>query len=317
MKLAFANTFSFDPAKPLVVPYATYPHGPTGVQQRVDRASASAFANDIAAAQAAGAPGLPVYVGHPDVPDLAARFPDKSAHGWISRAEALDDGVALHVAWNEAPAAGAFIYFSPYWAGPAIAAGMAHIDELRSIGLTNRPNVTRFRLPNEAGEERKEPRMKKLLMLLSLPETATEDEAAAALQALQEELTALKRKGEETGAALAAANTARDEATAGFANERAARIGLTLDCAIADGRVTPATRPVWEARLRKDFANEALALGQADKALKTRSALANEAADTTPAAILGRYEAMTDGPEKRAFLRLHAQTINNARCAHG
>lgn len=157
--------------------------------------------------------------------------------------------------------------------------------------------------------------MKKVLEMLSLPEGATEDEAAAALQTLVDEKAALARKVEEAAAETQAAAADRDTAKTELANEREARIGLLLDCALSEGRVTPATRTVWQGRLRSDFANEAEALGKATPVFKTRSALPNEGPDAAPAGVLARYEAMPEGPDKDAFLRANARTINDARVA--
>jgi hypothetical protein len=156
--------------------------------------------------------------------------------------------------------------------------------------------------------------MTKVLTLLGLPDTATEDEAAAKLTALMEENTALRRKDEESGAQIACANEAVATARTAFANEREQLIALRLDNALADGRITPATRPVWQKRLRADFANESDMLAKECAALKTRSALPNEADATTPASLLARYEAMPAGPDKAKFLRTHAAAIHAAIC---
>jgi hypothetical protein len=321
MKRRFANSFEFDPSKPLVVPYGRYPHKATGAVQLVDHATALAWAENVAAAKAAGAPGVPVYVGHPDVPELAAKFPDKAAKGWIVSVGYVRTGdteCSLSVEWCDAPKPGAFIYFSPYMAGDDAAGGEVHIDELKSVGLTNRPNVTRFRLPNEAADEDTQPErtiMKKLLTQLGLPETATEDEASAKLQELIDARTAADRKVEELTATASTANEACATAKKEMANEREARIGLLLDCAMQEGRVTPATKPVWEGRLRKDFANEHAALGKEKPALKTRTELPNEAGDASPSGVLARYESMPEGGKKDAFFRDHVEKINDARNA--
>lgn len=328
MKRGYANAFSFDPAKPLTLHFGRFPHKASGKVQVIDAASAAAFQEQIRLAIANGAPGLPIYAGHPDVPELAARYPDKAAKGWVTDCATGAESCSLPVFWNNAPDPGEFIYFSPYIFADDTGGPDAHIDELRSIGLTNRPNVTRFRLPNEAEDTQKpetstgtacrapeRPTMKKLLTRLGLADTATEDEACAKLQGLMDETTALKRTGEENTARVAAANTETETHKTGFANERAARIALVLDCALADGRITPATRLVWEGRLRENFANEATALAQECAKIKTRSALPNEAGDNLPAAVLARYEALPAGPEKRKFLADHAVAINDARCA--
>jgi hypothetical protein len=330
MKRGFANSFEFDPAKPLTVPYGRYPHQKSGLLQVVDARTAEGVRARIANSRSEGAPGLPVYHGHPDVPELAGRFPDKAAHGWVTDCEAGAEGFRLAVAWVDEPKPGQFIYFSPYFFGDNAPGSELLIDDMQSVGLTNNPNTTRFRLPNEsadddqdiadmAGPQPEEHTMKKLLTLLQLPDTATEDEAAAALQALLDKAAESARKGEELAAETTAANEAAATSRKALENERGARIGLLLDCAIQDGRVTPATRPVWEGRLKKDFANEADALSQACAGMKTRSATPNEAdgAAASPAAVLARYEGMTPGPDKDAFLRANATAINDARVAAG
>ena len=332
MKRRFANSFEFDPSKPLVIPYGVYPHKASGMNQLVDHVSAVAIAQCVAKDQAEGAPGLPVYYGHPDVPELSYKYPDKAAHGWITACAPGETSCSLYVTWVDEPKAGAFIYFSPYFFGEDISKTETHINEMQSVGLLNKPNSTRFRLPNEAGEDSRgmpsgapsneRTSMNKLLAILGLAATATEDEAAVKLQALVDENASLKtqvadltRKCEECDATTASANAACGEAKKGMANEREARIGLLLDCALRDGKVTPATKPVWEGRLRRDFPNEAEALSKHCAEVKTRSALPNELGDGSPSGVLAKYEAMQEGPEKSAYLSAHAVQINDARQA--
>ncbi len=321
MKRSFVNGFDFNPADPIVIPFGRYPHKKSGTIQVIDRRSAAGFANNIAEARANGAPGLPIYAGHPDVPELASLYPDKGAKGWVTDCQVECDACRLATVWNDQPKPGAFIYFSPYFFADDPGKGKeALIDELRSIGLTNRPNSTRFRLPNEAEDDATETHtegtttMMKVLLLLGLPNTATEDEAAAKLTVLMDETTALRRKDEESGAQLKLANEAAESARQAFANEREQLIALKLDCALADGRITAATRPVWQDRLRKDFANESATLASECAKLKTRTSLPNtDPSCTTDAGILAQYEAMPRGKEKAAFLAQHVHAINNAR----
>lgn len=329
MKRHFANTFEFDPAKDLIIPYADILHRKTGVIQVIGPAAAAGAARRIARARATGAPGLPIYAGHPDVPELAPRYPNKAALGWITACTPHADHMALTPAWvDQPPPAGAYIYFSPWLLGDSSSPERSLIDDIQSIGLTNSPNDTRFRLPNEADTttnnptspadtpgEPEEHQMKRVLTLLNLPDTATEEEAATAVQALIDDKNALARKIEEQTAQATANETALEEQKKDFANERAARCSLLLDCALSEGRITPATRPVWEKRLQRDFPNEAEALGRETAAIKTRTSLPNEAPATEPAGILARYEAMPAGPEKDAFLSANAIAINDARVA--
>jgi len=333
MKRRLANSFEFDPAKPLSIVYGVYPHRKSGMNQVVNEASADAIAAQIEAAQVAGAPGLPVYVGHPDVPELAPKYPDKTAHGWIVSLQKDATGFMLQPEWVDEPTPGQFIYFSPYFLGTDQSKTSTHIDEMRSVGLTNRPNSTKFRLPNEAGDSEDDytvnadkggssrpsdkgtTHMTKILALLGLLETATEDEAVTAIQAIIAERDDLKRKQEESKAETEAANTECATAKKDLANERDSRIGLMLDCAIRDGKVTPATKPVWEGRLKRDFANESEALAKTCAGIKTKTALPNEADASTDGSILAKYEGMQTGPEKQKFLQDNATAIHAARRA--
>lgn len=328
MKRELPNSFEFDPSKPLEIAYGTYPHRQSGRNQVVNAQSVAAITQQLEAARAAGAPGLPVYVGHPDVRDLAPKYPDKSAHGWIVAITASDAGFNMQPEWVKEPSPGEFIYFSPYFLGTDLDASNTLIDEMRSVGLTNSPNSTKFRLPNEAGDNKDDNKantdqdgssrpaakgtkpMNKILALLGLPETATEDEAVTALNALIAERDDLKRKLEEAQAEASKASTDATEAKTDMANERAAHVGLLLDCAMRDGKVTPATKPVWEGRLKRDFANESIALAKACATIKTRSELPNEASED---GVLARYEALPPGNDKRKFLKENAAAIHNAR----
>ena len=332
MKRRLANSFEFDPAKPLCIVYGVYPHRKSGMNQVVNEASADAIAGQIAAAQVAGAPGLPIYVGHPDVPELAPKYPDKTAHGWIVSLQKDVTGFMLQPEWVDAPKPGEFIYFSPYFLGTDLSKTATHVDEMKSVGLTNSPNSTKFKLPNEAGDSEGDPSnkqpdagsprppntkdkaMNKLLALLGLLDTATEDEAVVAAQAIITERDDLKRKLQEQEAETATANTGCETAKKDLANEREAHIALTLDCAMRDGKVTPATKPVWAERLRRDFANESTALSKECANLKTKTALPNEAGSGD---ILTRYEAMKPGAEKTKFLKDNAAAIHTARTALG
>jgi len=319
-RIGYPNSFEFNPAKPFTIPYGEYPHA-KGVVQVVNATSAAAFAMNIQTAQAEGAPGLPIYAGHPDVPELAVKYPDKAAKGWLISCKVGDDSCVLSVEWVKEPEPGEFIYFSPYFFSNPPESGKAVIDEIKSIGLTNDPNSTRFRLPNEAAttnqKQKGEPAMDNLILeALGLPEDASVEQAVAKINEIKgtanEEAEDLKKEVED-------AKTEADKAKEEFANERTARLGLMLDNALAAGQITPATRPVWEKRLRKDFANEASALARVKPAVKKKSAFANAGADrdgfANEADILTRYEAMPKGPEKSEFLQKHARQINDARVA--
>ena len=146
--------------KPIFIPFGEWPYDEKS-RQRLDRAHGEAIANELNARVAKGEPGIPIYQGHPDVPALASRYPDKGALGWVTKIALANengkDGLALTVEWDRDPGKG-FKWFSPYWfANEKDRDGQTYIvANIRSIGLVNNPNIREFRLANEAQpEERK------------------------------------------------------------------------------------------------------------------------------------------------------------------
>ena len=136
--------------KPIFIPFGEWKYDGQS-RQRLDRAHGEKIANELNARVAKGDPGIPVYQGHPDVPALAARYPDKGALGWVVRAELANeggkDGLALTVEWDCDPGRG-FRWFSPYWLASR-EGGTYIVNEIASIGLVNNPNIPEFRLANE------------------------------------------------------------------------------------------------------------------------------------------------------------------------
>ena len=156
-KLAIAN--EGEQRKPIHIPFGTWAYDDT-IDQTLDREHAEAIASDLAGKIAAGEPGIPVYQGHPDVPEYAGKYPDKGALGWVKKILVNEDGMDLEVEWDRDPGKG-FGWFSPYWTGDDPGPGATGkrnviVDGLTSIGLVNNPNIREFRLANEAQhEERK------------------------------------------------------------------------------------------------------------------------------------------------------------------
>ena len=137
--------------KPIFIPFGEWNYDGQS-RQRLDRAHGEKIANELNARVAKGDPGIPVYQGHPDVPALAAKYPDKGALGWVVRAELANEdgkeGLALTVEWDRDPGRG-FRWFSPYWLANSREGGTYIVDEIASIGLVNNPNIPEFRLANE------------------------------------------------------------------------------------------------------------------------------------------------------------------------
>jgi len=141
--------------KPIFIPFGEWDYdGRT--RQRLDRAHGEAIANELNARVAKGEPGIPVYQGHPDVPELAAKYPDKGALGWVTKIELANEspdgravsGLALTVEWDRDPGKG-FRWFSPYWLANERDGSTYIVGKIASIGLVNNPNIPEFRLANE------------------------------------------------------------------------------------------------------------------------------------------------------------------------
>lgn len=256
--------------------------------QELAAAGAEKIAAKVNASVAAGEKGVPVYWGHPDVPELAHKYPDKRAKGWIKSAAVEGGALVLSVEWLEEGATEGFGWFSPYWVGPARDLGggrwLKVIEELISVALVNIPNIQEFRLANEsqgnknqsgadAGESEKNIMERaQLIQALGLPEAATDEEIVAAIEKLKAAAADAATKQEAAEAEKAQAVKEKDETAAALANERAARRGLLLDQAIAEGRISVAGRAAWEKRLAEDFAAGSVALAN-ERAPKTESAV--------------------------------------------
>ena len=145
--------------KPIFLPFGTWAYDGK-ISQTFTREAAARIANELAADVAAGNPGIPVYQGHPDVPSLAAKYPDKGALGWVKKIDLSNEGCSLTVDWDRFPGKG-FGWFSPYWFGEKTGLDnqgktLVAVDHIESIGLVNNPNISEFRLANEAQPEERE-----------------------------------------------------------------------------------------------------------------------------------------------------------------
>lgn len=248
------------------------------IEEAFGRSGAEAIAADLAARSGKkGFKGYPVYQGHPDAPPpVGTKFPNKAAIGWITAVVPEDAEAVFHVRWLANPGEG-FSHFSPYWGGTFDSSKkLLVVTKFKSLGLTNDPDYEDMALPHEGdgganepgnpGQTNKEKRMdlKAIAKLLGLPETATEEEINAAIAA------ALKAKTDAEAQAKTAGETQK-VAEAALEHERKAHRGTVLDRAVADGRITLAEKPVWDARLshEKSFADEVKALDALPKKLKT------------------------------------------------
>lgn len=304
---ALANELNLDRSNTgeITIPMGTWDYGEKKLEdgrtlyfrQTLDRDGARAIVSQIEASIAKGEKGVPVYWGHPDVPELAHKYPDKRAKGWVKGATVrtprndVDHGdLILTVEWLEENATDGFGWFSPFWTGPVKENGdgtaLMHVESLTSVALINMPNIQEFRLANELQDTNNAAQAEKgntmnitkeeLCKLLGLPPEATDEqirtaltEAGKAKEALATEKTKVEAANEEAKAAKDECEQVKTE----LANEKAAHRGILLDNAIADGRISVAGRAAWDKRLTDDFKAGSIALAN-EKPLKRESALA-------------------------------------------
>ncbi len=255
--------------------------------------------------------GRPIYVGHPDVPGIGAKYPDKSAKGVIADLAVREDGLyGMPVFTNEGSdlvEKKKLRFFSGRLTdceeGDAVNGVPVFTPTVfLSVGLTNQPHLP-VQMLNEADEaetnnnKKNENAMKKkliaLLAALSLKpsfanaEAPTNEETEAALdqinqkvvafanekQTLADKVTALETEKTKLAGDLTAAQTATTTAQTSFANERKAHVKTVLDAAVTAGKITGADRATWETRLGNEatFANEVTALEAIKPVVKTKS----------------------------------------------
>ena len=242
--------------------------------------------------------GLPIYIGHPDF--NSTRWPDDKRLGKITAVEAREDALWVNVDWNDLgrknAQEGYYIYPSPAWLFPkALAAQTGQVlpDELQSVGLTNTPNIKDVDAWTNTAPEggpapiddstlnQEDPAMnehkKKLLKLLGLPDTATDEEietahtaynenAGKATKAADDAKCATTKAEQEKANAELAANTANAAAT----RFRDLAVNSKLDAAINSGRITAAERPGFMTKIGTDFDATAAELSEKRPALNTQ-----------------------------------------------
>jgi hypothetical protein len=277
----------------LVMKYGAYPH-PKAVQI-FDHETALVLANDLVARRRGDEPfGAKFYIGHPDVAELAQKFPDKRAYGWIEEIIPQLEQAVFLVNWSEegrqAIEARHFGWWSPYFKGVLKKDGtrqIAQLVTLYSAGLTNTPNSYALRLPNEAGDESPEgettmPLLQRILALFGASDMTTEDEAVSLVQRaidmgckLKEVVNGLWKSAAEADQTLAQmANDAADEdRLAALVNSLATRLqAATTDLANERAGVADLSGLVTALRTEKDqaladLANERTARTAAESAM--------------------------------------------------
>jgi len=337
-ELGFANQIALaDGAAPewVEVPFGNHDH--KNGMQVFDRDAAERIVANFNLSKSPFFGGLPWYVGHPDVPEFARTYRDKTAQGWVKEMKTTDTALRLRVKWNKRGegiiANEEFKYFSPVW-GCAPVPGKARQFRpvrMKSVGFTNEPNIGVMPLSNanEANQPTNDLMTpKELAALLGLdPETATQESITAALTARNETLAANEKACADAAAlllaneraaatALAAERTAREAAEAtlaneqtartaadtAFANERKARIDLVLADAIRTGRITEAQRGPWANELATDFDAKSVELANVHPAIHTDARTKNlgsrkETSDAAAKVVELANERMTQNGE--------------------
>ena len=198
---------------------------------------------------------------------------DADAYGWIIALENRNGEIWAGVEWNDNGVYKIkdkrYGFYSPAFSYD----DKGNIVALSSAGLTNKPN---FRVPalnrSETQEDTTMPLPKALADALALAETATEQDAVAAIGALKSaEQVALNRAAQPDLAKFVPKDTydiALNRATAAEASLKEIEDKETealVDAAIADGKVAPANKEMYVALCRteggreqfKSFANTA------------------------------------------------------------
>lgn len=316
--MLFANAdLTIDEHGWTVLPFGLWPH-PKGLQKFGNEEAqriVAAFQGIMGKLKRA-ITGLPIFKGHPDVPELQHDFPDKTEYGQVADMEVRSDGLAIRQVLSskggDLVRAG-WKYISPYW--DAIPTGEKEGQTLwsptsiNSIGLVKKPNIPNKSLANNAPTMNPE-----LLKLLSLPVTATEAEMLAAVTKLANVSTSLanaetakttaEAAAAEATAKLANVSTERDTAVTALANERKERIAHLVTRAVADGRIPAAEKDLYTSRLANSFAVELTALDAKAPAVKVNP--------TTEQELLAKLNAKLANMtmEERAKL-VHSGSLSN------
>jgi len=275
--VAESGAFVVRQADSLFVPFGTYWHDSIGWQE-FDAASA----NELLSGVRESVGGIPIYVGHPDLPGSDQRWPDKAAKGRV-RGGRLGEyegapGAIFEVAYNakgrELIAGAEYNFYSPFWdlrhVGTRDGARLCRPFRLRSIGLVNESNIPVPPIANESqvsatqtaaagspsaaqqqGGIRMDPR---ILEALGLAEGATIEQVLEAIAAQKQAAAAAAEA--KTAAEIATANekARADREALAAANERKARVTLVVDANVAAGKMLEADRARWTQDLEADFA---------------------------------------------------------------
>jgi hypothetical protein len=271
-------------ADTMLIPYGDHPHK-NGVQRFTREHADSMVSNFNGFLSKLGRlfGGLPVYIGHPDDPAFSNQHTDSKSYAWIMGMEARDDGLALIPKWSkpgeEIVSNAHYKFFSPRWACKPIGQenGKAILAPIRliSVGLTNIPQIAGIpplanetiaegAVPPDKPKETGMELLKKLLALLGLAETCTEEDCLAEIGKMKTGMEAASTEANQAKAELANAQT-------NFQAERGARIEMLISNALVAGILTPAQKEQWLNDLANNFAEKTMELSNMKPAMNVTS----------------------------------------------
>lgn len=249
-----------------ITPIGEFQH-PRGLQ-RIDKAAVEKMENSfhsVLQKLKRRFRGVPIYRGHPDVPGLANEYTDDKAYGWITDLQAREDGLYGKAEWSPEGAdmvkSKHYRFPSGYWDAAVVSEvkGMKIYQPhtLLSVGLTNRPRIPVQALANsEIQQKENEMNREIIAALLGLAATATEADITTKiteLRGLPTRVSALENAETTTKGEIEKANAAKKTADEKLANVAKERNRLALENAISAGRLTPAEKKEWEAKLEADY----------------------------------------------------------------
>lgn len=277
-----------------VIPYGLWPH--TAGYQRFGMKQAEAIVDAFKSGWGRfkrAISGAPIYKGHPDNPQMANQYPDKTVYGVIADMEVRDDGLAIKQALmpaGQSLVANGLDRISPNWyvRDTGEKKNERPIYEpisIKSVGLVKKPNIPNLSLVNSKPEDS----MKELLIkLLALSNEATDEQIVAAVAEFTkrpsaEELANAKNEAAVAGGKVAELTTklesetkrANDGAVA-LANARKGEIDTLLANSIREGKIAAAEKDQWRTILEANLEAGRTCLANVKARVKTRSSVNGE-----------------------------------------
>lgn len=274
----------------MLAPFGDFPgvaltnDGPRPAVQRVDREAGEALARSLkgfAGKASRFFRGVPIFAGHPDVPQLAHRYSDPEPKGTVADLQVRDTGIFIRPVLTEAGAdlvnSGEKLGFSAYVRADVIGSSddklVTRWNRLNSAALTQHPNLPVELVNSKQPEAMSNPIIIAAIVAagVQIANEASEAAIAQSIRSIAEERTKATQLANERATQITALTERATQAETTLANERAERVKELLDERVTSGAITEAERAVWERRLKADFSNEAPSLRDLGVRLHTHS----------------------------------------------